>query len=100
MTATPGRIVQYVLSADDAERINSRRVADPASGNPVIHGGIYPAMVVQTFGGPAVNLQVFLDGGDSYWATSRNEDAGTVDAPDLPAGTSYKGGTWHWPERT
>jgi hypothetical protein len=30
-----------------------------------IPGDICPAIVVRTFGGPAVNLQVFLDGGDS-----------------------------------
>ena len=96
MTPTAGRIVQYVLSEHDATAINAR---EGRNGNQAVVGQTYPAMVVRTFGGPAVNLQVFLDGEDSFWATSRNEDAGTVDAPDVPAGTSYKGGTWHWPER-
>jgi hypothetical protein len=48
-------------------------------------GHKYPAVVVSTFGGEAVNLQVLLDGPDSFWATSRHEG-------DEP-------GTWAWPPR-
>jgi hypothetical protein len=42
-------------------------------------------MVVRTFGGPAANLQVHLDGTDTYWATSRCEGEGP--------------GFWAWPPR-
>jgi hypothetical protein len=52
MLPTIGRIVHYTLDEHDAEAINR---------------------VVRTFGGTAANLQVFLDGNDAYWATSRVE---------------------------
>ncbi|GLH97359.1 hypothetical protein [Phytohabitans aurantiacus] len=86
MLPTIGRIVHYTLSEQDAEAINRRRedfAEAPATntgfvghvGNPASTGDIYPAMVVNTFGGTAANLQVFLDGNDTYWATSRVEGA-------------------------
>jgi hypothetical protein len=97
---TKGRIVWYVLSADDAAKINKRR-ADAAShldyhrsnaigvmvhtGNEAMEGAIYPAMVVETWGDKphsAVNLKVELDGNDSFWATSRQVGEGP--------------GTYHW----
>ena len=110
MEATIGRIVHYTLSAYDAEQVNRRRedfaafnranrdIASEAGsfpgrsghvghfGNPASEGDVYPAMVVRTSGSnAAVNLQVHLDGNDTYWATSRGEGA---DA-----------GQWRWPER-
>jgi hypothetical protein len=98
-----GRIVHYRLSDYDAAAINKRRAdannpdangvtlarqetgAQIHHGNHAAVGDVCPAMVVQTFGGDAANLQVFLDGNDTYWATSR------------PNGDDN--GTWHWPER-
>lgn len=111
MKPTIGRIVQYVISAQDAEAINARRehykafcatlTRQPAPGEPgmnghiahvgntVREGDIYPAMVVRQFSddpaAPMANLQVHLDGNDTYWATSRTEGDGP--------------GYWHWPER-
>jgi hypothetical protein len=103
-----GRIVHYTLADYDADAINKRRddfnahkqtLAGPVQpghrgatghmahvGNHASAGDVYPAMVVRTFGGPAVNLQVHLDGTDTYWATSRTEGDGP--------------GTWAWPPRT
>ncbi|MEU5863527.1 hypothetical protein ABZ815_20320 [Nonomuraea sp. NPDC047529] len=46
-------------------------------------GDVFPAMVVRTSGTAHANLQVHLDGNDTYWVTSRIEG-------DQP-------GTWHWP---
>lgn len=84
---TIGRIVHYTLAEEDADAINRRRTrqARPAGpgneswqghvGNHVRAGDTYPAMVVRVFD-PSVttaNLQVFLDGNDSFWATSRVE---------------------------
>jgi hypothetical protein len=43
-------------------------------GNQVTAGDVYPAMIVRVWGDTpesAVNLQVHLDGNDTYWATSR-----------------------------
>lgn len=99
MQPTVGRIVQYKLADYDA--INSRRrdagefrrtLAQPVeagdrgrTGNHVREGDVFPAVVVRTFGGTTVNLQVLLDGNDTYWATSRMEGTETCQ--------------WSWPER-
>lgn len=100
--ATIGRIVHYVLSEEDAQAINRRRVpgvghasdwpkgAQAHVGNSAGKGEIVPAIVVwphnnepQTFNG-----QAFLDGNDTLWLTS------------VPYSEEYKQGTWHWPPRT
>lgn len=91
---TIGRIVIYVLSAEDAEKINKRR-ADAqihmdrhraASlgtmihvGNDVHEGEEFPAMVVKTWGDQPdsyINIKVMLDGTDAFWATSRKVGEG------------------------
>lgn len=99
--ATPPTIgldVLYTLNEADAAAINKRRTdyaafqrtldgqPEPGArgatghvahvGNRASAGDMCPAQVVNTFGGPAANLQVTLDGTDSYWATSRTEGAG------------------------
>ncbi|HEY9473021.1 MAG TPA: hypothetical protein VIS06_04110 [Mycobacteriales bacterium] len=89
-TPTIGRIVHYRLSAQDAAIIRDRRAATGAHGNPALEGDVYPAEIVRVFGPAdnpdrAVNLQVGLDGEDTYWATSRTEGDGP--------------GTWFWPPR-
>lgn len=83
MIPTIGRIVHYKLNTFDVAAISAARgtAADKNScrGNSVTEGDVYPAMIVKTWGGgegSAVNLQVFLDGSDSLWATSRSEGAG------------------------
>lgn len=90
---TIGRIVHYTLSDDDAGQINSRRAANaggPQIGNPVAPRNVFPAMVVRCWSAGQVNLQVFLDGGDVFWATSRgqNYDSNTPTP-----------GQWHWPKK-
>jgi len=101
-----GRIVHYRLSADDATQINRRRTtgksiaerikgtawpigAQAHIGNEVNEGDTYPMLIVRVCGPSAesaVNGQVFLDGNDVFWATSRN-------VGDQP-------GTFSWPIRT
>lgn len=79
MQPTPGRFVDYTLTEQDAAIISSDRASRfamnqaPHRHNPVSPGDTYPALVVKAFGGGAANLQVFLDGTDTYWATSRTE---------------------------
>ena len=102
MTITVGRIVQYILSAWDAEQINRRRVPlfDSASaaqakngaqvhvGNTAHEGDVFPMIVCrvwETAESVSVNGQVFLDGNDTLWTTSSHE------------GTEP--GTWHWPTK-
>lgn len=107
MLPTIGRIVHYTLTEADAKAINKRRAdfyafqqtlagtPDPGhrgatghvahTGNQASTGDVCPAMVVRTFGGTAANLQVHLDGTDTYWATSRSEGEGA--------------GFWVWPPR-
>lgn len=82
---TIGRIVHYTLTQTDADAIQKRRTEAVTTANMAAAGQTYPAIVVRTFGGPAVNLQVLLDGSDSYWATSRAEGDGA--------------GFWAWPPR-
>ncbi len=95
MQPSVGRIVHYTLTEADAEAINRRRPNGPMghngngsvvhAGNHAAEGQVYAAMVVRTFDGPYANLQVFLDGNDHYWATSRSEGEGP--------------GFWFWPPR-
>lgn len=90
MIPTIGRIVHYTLTQSDAEQINRLRVgfdilkpwpttAQRHVGNLAQQGHMYPAMIVRCWGsteGSACQLQVFLDGNDTYWATSRIEGEG------------------------
>jgi len=102
MQVTIGRIVHYTLSESDVEQINRRRSDYGAFlrhrhegseetgfqahvGNQVAAGEVYPAVVVRPFGSTTANLQVLLDGSDTYWATSRVEGEGP--------------NTWSWPQR-
>lgn len=87
MKPSIGRIVHFKVSENQAEAINRRRLdfakyrsTDPAYtdtgyvahfGNKVQAGDVFPAMIVAAWSGSAnVNLQVFLDGTDTFWATS------------------------------
>ncbi len=94
---TLGRIVLYTLGEHDADAINASRSVTsgaaaagfPRVGNAPRIGDDYPAVIVRVWGDSeqsAVNLQVLLDGTDTYWVTSRT-------VGDRP-------GTWHWPTRT
>lgn len=101
MKASIGRIVHYVLTADDAGAVNRRRQhysayqseswpggAQAHSGNHVNEGEHVPTVVTVAWENESnngINGQVLLDGNDSLWVTSVQEG----EAP----------GTWHWPER-
>lgn len=93
MTQIPtiGRIVHYTVSEDDAKLIEQKRWELPTGsrGNRIEAGQVYPALIVRTWGATpetAIQLQVFLDGSDTYWATSRTQGDGP--------------GQWVWPQRT
>lgn len=89
MTMVPsiGRIVHYRLAPWDADAINRRRAdgerngrrddgAQVHHGNRASEGDVLPAMIVRCWGdteGAMVNLQVFLDGNDTLWVSSRQE---------------------------
>jgi hypothetical protein len=88
MIPSIGRIVHYKLSKFDAEQINLRRKhaqermdwhralksgAQVHVGNTVEEGDVFPMMIVRVWGSTpesCVNGQVFLDGSDTFWATS------------------------------
>ena len=58
-------------------------------GNDVHEGDVFPMLIVRTWGstaGAAVNGQVFLDGNDVFWATSRT--------------VGEQPGQFAWPPRT
>ena len=86
---TIGRIVHYTLNAGDVDVIRQQRAAAGMTGaNSVSVGQAYPAVIVRAWGDSptsAVNLQVLLDGPDTYWATSRTEGEGEF--------------YWAWPPR-
>lgn len=100
---TIGRIVIFSLSVFAAEQINRRRADAQAKmewhrehktgamvhiGNSVEAGQQFPAMIVAVWGKEptsAVNLKVFLDGSDDFWATSVSVGEGE--------------GTYAWPVR-
>lgn len=100
MKPSIGRIVHYRLTEQNADDINRRRRDFTTSrsaedhsgfvghvGNSVAEGDPYPAVIVRVWNESTVtcNLQVLLDGADTFWATSR------------PEGNTP--GTWAWPER-
>ncbi len=100
MKPTIGRIVHYRLSKEDVDAIQRRRarVSDPQVlfGNAVKEGDTFPAMIVRAWGEQptsAVQLQVYLDGNDTHWATSVQVGEGprTYSWPErpAPAGVSY-----------
>lgn len=91
-----GRTVLYVLSRDDAIRINLRAGRAGTEGdraNLAAEGDVLPMVIVRVWPGtgsadpdPAVNGQVLIDGTFTLWVTSRHSDAARIP------------GTWHWPE--
>lgn len=108
MKPTLGRCVIFKVTDEQAEAINRRRTtghsiaeriklncnsqtlwplgAQAHVGNSVSAGDEFPATVVRVWGDSpeaCVNLQVFLDGNDVYWATSASEGEAN--------------GMWHWP---
>ena len=106
MIPTIGRIVIYTLTDEDAAQINRRRTTGPEIarrigaaprewplgaqahiGNTVEQGMTFPMLIVRTWGEApesAVQGQVFLDGNDTFWATSRV--------------CGERPGDWRWPE--
>lgn len=102
MQPTVSRIVHYVLTQQDADSINKRRkdavLARSASiedgtqihvGNSVSEGDVLPMIVVKVWSNGSVNGQVFLDGNDTYWATSIPENPSSIPGA----------GCWMWPPR-
>lgn len=90
MKPSVGRIVHYMLDESDAERISGRRAAvgDLHNvGNAAQAGQVFPMVITRVWGDDplsAVNGQVFLDGNDCYWATSKQQVAGdSVDQQGL-----------------
>lgn len=70
-----GTPILYCLGESDFRQIiTDRRNAGQgtARGNDPREGQVYPGVIVADWGG-SVNLQVFLDGNDTYWPTSRSE---------------------------
>jgi hypothetical protein len=102
---TVGRIVHYVLSEKDVNRIHASRAKqlpeDTPRGLQINHGNpvnlsdhdhvamIIVAVFPNEFGTnePGINGQVFLDGNDQLWVTSARYDEGK--SP----------GSWHWIEK-
>lgn len=102
--------MHYMLNETDAEQINRRRTtgaeiaaritdekwplgAQAHIGNRAEAGQVYPMLIVRVWGNDDVSSvqgQVFLDGNDVFWATSRSQVA--EDSTD-------KQGHWFAPPR-
>ncbi len=86
-----GRIVQFVFDQQSVDAVTRQRAMIVSgyqeTGNQVMVGDIYPAMVVRRWANTTVNLKVMLDGTDTYWAQS------------VPFDVAKGLGTWHWPDR-
>ena len=88
---TIGRVVYFVFDQSSADQVQAGRNLFTSglqeTGNMVMVGDIYPAIIVRMFGGTSVNLKVMLDGTDTYWATS------------VPYDAAHGPRSWHWPDR-
>ena len=90
MPVSNNLIVNYKLSAENAEHINRRRTtsvsiaarikekiwpigAQAHIGNESREGQILPMVIVGIWSDTCVNGQVFLDGNDSFWITSAQQ---------------------------
>ena len=80
-TPTIGRIVHYVLSAQDAQQIEAARKASGTFGNHVQEGTLTTAVIVAVWPGDLCNLKVLLDGPDTFWALSRPRHSEEVKSP-------------------
>jgi hypothetical protein len=94
MIPSVGRIVHLRLSAECAKSINKRRSDARSSGisaansGAIVHhgndareGDVYPLLITKIWSdkptdATAVNGQIFLDGNDSFWATSIQQGDG------------------------
>lgn len=68
-------LVTYQLNDGDVQVIDNQRANGASAGNFVSAGDVFPAVVVKNWG-TSVNLQVLLDGSDTYWRTSAPEGTG------------------------
>lgn len=87
-TPTAGRLVHYTISEYDAKVIASqRKAAGLTATNEARPGDVLPATIIRVWSTETgcSNLQVHLDGPDTYWATSRAEREDP--------------GYWIWPPR-
>jgi len=93
-----GRVVLYKMPGQYARAINARRedaeMSRPGAsrsgvmvhvGNRVQGGDVFPADIVRVWDDGHVNLQVKLDGNDTFWATS------VVEGDEM--------GNYSWPPR-
>lgn len=72
----PGRTVLYRLTDGDVVRIAQQRAERLVQGNTVQAGDEFPALIVKVWDADFAglcNLQVFLDGPDVLWVTSRHD---------------------------
>jgi hypothetical protein len=102
MSPSP-RTVLYALTDQDAKDINGRRFVGPKAertwhpsaqahfGNQAKAGDVLPMIVVRAWPDGSVNGQVFLDGNDTLWVTSRRQ---------VPADISDDQKQGHWFEET
>jgi hypothetical protein len=70
-TPYQGQPVVYTLSQGDVDFLTQRRSDTGTAGNTLSVGDACPAVIVKLWNPTLANLTVFLDGPDTFWATSR-----------------------------
>lgn len=101
MIPTVGRIVHYRLDANDVAAVKNQRAHSSIEtgsgrypqkhGNPLAAGDVYPMLITRVWGdteSSCVQGQVFLDGNDTIWKTSVQQQGHTYD-PSLTEGVWF-----------
>lgn len=108
MIPSAGRIVHYRLDEHDVAAVHLRRrrsrheITEPTGtvswqereGNSVTAGDVYPMMITRVWSdnpteSDCVQGQVFLDGNDTIWVTSRQQQGHTHD-PSITKGVWFE----------
>jgi hypothetical protein len=79
MIPSVGRIVHITLSDNCAANITRERLNQTNNdhGNPVAGGQIFPMIITKVWNDNMVQGQIFLDGNDTYWASSVEQGTGS-----------------------
>jgi hypothetical protein len=89
-----GLWVDYALASYDVEAIAARRGMSEGilNGNAANEGDVYPLLITRPWGDTPTSVcngQVFLDGNDILWVTSRRQDENAA-----PGGQPPSPGYW------
>lgn len=103
-TISRNRIVDYVLSEQNAKDINLRHKAGVGGSQANVGtidnqpGDVLPLLVVKVNPG-SIDGQVFTDGNDTLWVQNVKQADPDYGKEDTPTAGAVEYGVWRWPER-